>query len=170
LEGEYEYDLNLIKKDVDFPNAFMLAYAMEEGLQRFYLELEQKETDEKKRNVYRQLAGFEDLHKENLKQGFEKTKGTPFDVNAALIPQGVVEGGESNKLSPYAVIAQMTKVEDIYGLSLAIEAQSFDLYVRLAGKATLSESRKLFLEMADEEKAHMNYLSNELSRYLQRAE
>ncbi len=168
LEGGYDYDLNLINKDVDFPDAFTLAYAMEEGLQKFYLELEKNETDEKKRAVYQQLAGFEDLHKENLKNGFEATKGESFDVNSALNIHGdVIEGGDLNKKSPFAVASQMKNAQDIYSLSLAIEAQSFDLYVRLANKTDNPKSKAIFLEMAEEEKTHMNYVSNELSKHLQ---
>ena len=167
-EGEYDYDLNLIKKDVEFPDAFALAYAMEEGLQKFYLELEKSETDEKKRAVYKQLAGYEDLHKENLKKGFEVTQGGTFDVESALNVHGdVIEGGDLNKKSPFAIVSQMKNIQDIYSLSLAIEAQSFDLYVRLANKADKEDSKALFLEMADEEKTHMNYVTEELTKYLQ---
>lgn len=170
LEGEYEYDLNLISTEVEFPDAYTLAYAMEEGLQKFYLELEKREKDEKKKAVYRQLAGFEDLHKENLKNGFESTRGEAFDIKSALTANGdMMEGGELNRQSPYQVAAQMHDVKDIYGLSLAIEAQSFDLYVRLANKAENENSKALFLDMADEEKTHMNFVSSELAKHLQEA-
>lgn len=168
LEGEYDYDLNLINTEIEFPDAFTLAYAMEEGLQKFYQELERRETDAKKKAVYNQLAGFEDLHKENLKNGFESTRGESFDVNSALNAHGnVMEGGNLNKKSPYEVAVQMREVTDIYSLSLAIEAQSFDLYVRLANKAENENSKAIFLDMADEEKTHMNFVSRELSKHLQ---
>jgi len=168
LEGEYDYDLGLIKPDADFPDAFTLAYAMEEGLQRFYLELLAKETDEKKKAVYRQLADYEDLHKDNLKKGFESNLGKKFDVESVLTTYNdMMEGGNKNKKSPFEVGPRMKDVKDIYSLSLAIEAQSFDLYVRLANKAESKESKALFLNMADEEKTHMNFVSRELSRHLQ---
>lgn len=168
LEGEYEVDLDLINRDAEFPDAYTLAYAMEEGLQRFYQTLEEKETDQSKRAVYQRLAGFEDLHKENLKKGYEASMGKSFDATEALNLHGeLVEGGESNKLSPYEVARQMNDIRDIYSLSMAIEAQSFDLYVRLASKSENEESRALFLDMADEEKTHMNYISQELARHYQ---
>jgi len=168
LEGEYHYDLNLIRADVDFPNAFSLAYAMEEGLQQFYLELEKSETDESRKAVYKQLAGFEDLHKENLKKGFETAEGTEFNVQDALNSVGnVIEGGESHRMNPFEVSKHMKSAHDIYSLSLAIEAQSYDLYIRLAGKTENEKSKNLFLEMADEEKTHMKYISKELTRLLE---
>ncbi|MCG8337378.1 MAG: ferritin family protein, partial [Proteobacteria bacterium] len=120
------------------------------------------------RAVYKQLAGYEDLHKENLKKGFEVTQGGTFDVESALNVHGdVIEGGDLNKKSPFAIVSQMKNIQDIYSLSLAIEAQSFDLYVRLANKADKEDSKALFLEMADEEKTHMNYVTEELTKYLQ---
>jgi rhodanese-related sulfurtransferase len=108
LEGEYDYDLNLIRNDVEFPDAFTLAYAMEEGLQKFYLELEKNESDEKKREVYNQLAGYEDLHKENLKKGFETAKREAFDIESAINSHDdMIEGGNVNKKSPFTVASQM---------------------------------------------------------------
>ncbi len=165
LDGEYSYDLNLIRNDVQFGDAFSLAYAMEEGLQRFYNELEETEEREEFKATYRKLAGFEDLHKEQL---LSKSNDKPVpDVTELLATQdAVVEGGEVNRLSPFQVIRHTRKIEDIYSLALAIEAQSFDLYVRLADKAENEESRKLFLHLADEERTHMNYITDELSGYV----
>lgn len=168
LEGEYESDLSLIKKDVDFPDAFTLSYAMEEGLQQFYYALEAEETDEAFKQIYKRLAGFEDLHKAQLKKAFVNQTGQQFDVEGALAKQGdVIEGGEGNRKSPLEVISQMKDHTDIYGLALAIEAQSFDLYVRLANKTEDQESKKLLMTLADEEKSHMEYISQEMTKYLQ---
>lgn len=168
LEGAYEYDLNLINSDAEFTDAFGLAYAMEEGLQRFYVDLENVEDRPEFKNIYNKLAGFEDLHKEELLKG-NKDAGA-MDMDGLLAKQGdVVEGGESNRMSPFQVARKMNDIKDIFGLALAIEAQSFDLYVRLAEKAEEEKSRDLFLHMADEEKTHMNYISNELSKYIKQA-
>ncbi len=166
LEGRYEYDLSLIRSDVEFSNAFGLAYAMEEGLQQFYNELEKEEDRQEFKAVYQKLAGFEDQHKEQLLEG--NIDADTLDIAEILAKQGdIVEGGEANRFSPFQIVKIMKGIEDIYSLALAIEAQSFDLYVRLADKAEDEESRKLFLHMADEEKTHMNYITKELSAYMQ---
>lgn len=168
LEGEYASDLNLIKEDVDFPDAFTLSYAMEEGLQQFYYALEKEESQEEFKKVYRKLAGFEDLHKAKLEKAFKHQTGKPFDAETALAKQGpVTEGGEANRKSPLEIVAQIKDKRDIYGLALAIEAQSFDLYVRLANKANDEESKKLLMNLADEEKTHMAYITREFSKYVQ---
>jgi sulfur-carrier protein adenylyltransferase/sulfurtransferase len=165
LDGSYEYDLNLIRTDVEFNDAFSLSYAMEEGLQQFYHELEQSEERPEFKAVYQKLAGFEDLHKEQL---LKKSGTAAPDVSQMLSKQGqVVEGGEANRLSPFQVIKRTKNIKDIYSLALAIEAQSFDLYVRLADKAQNEESKDLFLHLADEEKTHMNFISGKLSEVIE---
>lgn len=167
LEGGYDMDLNLINKNIEFSNAFQMAFAMEEGLQQFYYDLEKNATENAHKEIYRQLAGYEDLHKEQLKKRFEGNSESDFNVNEVLAKEmNLVEGGASNEKNPFDIVAQMKDVKDIWGLSLAIEAQSFDLYVRLANKAEDQASKELFLEMADEEKQHMNYITRELSKHL----
>ena len=64
----------------------------------------------------------------------------------------LVEGGEINKYSPLNIIASLTEIMDVLGLSMAIEAQSQDLYFRMANQSEDSETKRLFLELADEEK------------------
>lgn len=170
LEGEYECDLNLIKPDMDFPDAFTLSYAMEEGLQRFYLALEEEEVNTEYKKVYRKLAGFEDLHKAQLLKTFSKETGEQFNVDEALAIQGdVIEGGEANRKSPLDVVRSMKDKRDIYGLALAIEAQSFDLYIRLAHNAENEASKTLLLKLADEEKIHMSFISREIAKYIKTA-
>lgn len=167
LEGEYACDLNLIKPDMEFPDAFTLSYAMEEGLQRFYLALEEEEANTEFKKVYRKLAGFEDLHKAQLLKTFNEETGQQFDVEATLAIQGdVIEGGEANRKSPLDIVRKMKDKRDIYGLAMAIEAQSFDLYVRLANKAENDASRNLLMKLADEEKIHMSFISREISKYM----
>ena len=166
LEGGYHYDLNLIRSDAEFNDVFELSYAMEEGLQQFYNKLEQEEDRPELKAVYKKLSGFEDLHKEELlKRNKEADK---VDIESVLTKQGnVVEGGESNRMSPFQVIEKSNSIQDIYALSLAIEAQSFDLYVRLAEKADDSTSKTILMHMADEEKTHMQFISGELAKVVQ---
>ncbi len=60
----------------------------------------------------------------------------------------------------------MKSIKDIYCLALSIEFQSFDLYVRLEEKAENDENRKSFLNLVDEEKTHLDYISHQLSNYI----
>ena len=165
--GPYEMNLELISANANFPDAFSLAYAMEEGLQRFYLALAQQEIREEHTSLFLKLASFEDLHKERLLEEFTRFKETNLSPNDYLMDHGdVIEGGGKNNPSPLNVVNTLTDILDVLGLSMGIEAQSLDLYTRLADRSTREEVKTLFLDLADEEKLHMTFLSEVIDKYL----
>ena len=166
--GPYETNLELIRADADFPDAFSLAYAMEEGLQRFYLALANQEYREDHMDLFLKLAGFEDLHKDRLLKEFTRFQDSNISPDIFLRGhQDVMEGGGKNAPSPVNVVETITDLLDILGLSMGIEAQSLDLYMRLAERSSLDEVKRLFLDLADEEKQHMAFLSEVIDKYQQ---
>lgn len=168
--GDVDIDLHLIVPEADYDSVWGLAYAMEEGLQRFYQKLEKAEINPDHNRVYRELAGFEDLHKQRLLDNYTKQTGT--EANPAMLTkpfQDALEGGEITRKSPHEILLQTKDVLDIFGICLAIEAQSMDLYTRLSRKAEYQEAKGLLEEMADEEKQHMQYVAEEMRKYLQAA-
>jgi len=78
----------------------------------------------------------------------------------------LVEAGDLARVSPLSIVAQMTELTDVFSLGMAIEAQSLDLYTRFAARVGPPASKKLFQELADEEKAHLNYIAKEMDRHL----
>ena len=60
-------------------------------------------------------------------------------------------------------------MEQLFSMSLAIEAQAFDFYSRLSSQATKATTKDLFLEMAQEEKGHLALLSKEMDNLLAEA-
>ncbi|MFH2132513.1 MAG: rhodanese-like domain-containing protein [bacterium] len=166
-QGPYELSLDLIDPGVDFPDAFSLSYAMEDGLQRFYLKLEEKETRESHKALFKKLAGFEDLHMKRLLDAYASLGSSGADPKQFLADnRKVIEGGDLVKSTPVSIISQLHDLLDIFGLSMAIEAQSLDLYTRMAGKSTDAAVKKLFLGLADEEKQHLTYITRELDTHI----
>ena len=165
--GSYDLNLDLIKPEAEFPDAWSMAYAMEEGLQLFYLALEKWENRAEYKKLCEKLAGFEKKHKERLMKGYSmdpQHKGNP----ALFLKEhrDLIEGGDLNRKSPMNILDSLQDIMDIFSLSMAIETQSLDLYVRLANNSTNPESKKLFMDLADEEKVHLSYLSKEMDSYL----
>ena len=167
VAGEYDLNLNLINPEAEFTDVWKIAYAMEEGLQRFYLALEAQETREEYKQLFKKLAGFEDLHKARLQKGYDIDESTTGDL-AAFIQENpdLVETGDLSQQSPLQIISRLTDLRDIFSLGMAIEAQSLDLYTRFSKHATQIESKKMFQDLADEEKTHLNFLANEMDKYL----
>ena len=165
--GDSQIDLHLIVPDTDYQDIWGLAYAMEEGLQLFYLKLEEKEPNAALKAVYHELAGFEDYHKNRLLESYAANTGAEADLETLTKPfRDAMEGGELNKHSPHEIISKAPGVLDIFGMSMAIEAQSYDLYTRLSRKSEQLEAKKLLEEMADEEKQHLSFITDEMRKYL----
>lgn len=163
--GAHELNLDLINPDVAFPDAFALAYAMEDGLQRFYLVLEQEETREDLKALYKRLAGFEDLHKERLLKEYQDMGSEGVSPDQYLNQnRDAIEGGELVKDTPVTIVSEMHNLIDILSLGMSIETQSLDLYARLAEKSTDSSVKNLFLDLADEEKQHLNFIALEMDK------
>lgn len=166
-DGAYQLSLDLINPDVEFPDAFALAYAMEDGLQRFYQVLEQEENREELKALYKRLAGFEDLHKERLLKKYQDmTSGGTSPDQYLSENRDAIEGGEIVKNTPITILSQMEDLIDILGLGMSIETQSLDLYARLADKSTNEIVKNLFLDLADEEKQHLNFITIEIDKHL----
>lgn len=169
VAGAYELNLDLVNPDADFPDVWKIAFAMEDGLQRFYTVLEAQETREEYKQLFQRLASFEDIHKDRLKKAYDLDASTTGDLEAFIRDNpDLVEAGDLTHVSPLTIVSQMTDLVDIFSLGMAIEAQSLDLYTKFANQATQPESKKLFQELADEEKIHLGYIAKEMDKYLAR--
>ncbi|OOZ38983.1 hypothetical protein BOW53_13350, partial [Solemya pervernicosa gill symbiont] len=165
--GDYDLNLNILPEGADFKDAWNLAYAMEDGLQRFYIELERREQRSHLQAVFHKLASFEDLHKERLLQAYASTDRGTFDpARIDTMANNYIEGCDSNNLSITDVVSKIESTIDIFSISLAIEAQALDLYARLSRMSKCPQSAKLFMEMAFEERGHMAYVSEEMEKQI----
>jgi rhodanese-related sulfurtransferase len=89
--GPEEMGLAFFSENGDFADGLAPAYAMEDGLQLFYLRLLQDSTDPEQQKLLKRLASFEDIHKKNLLDQYRQVHGE----NAAMpykLP-AIMEGG-----------------------------------------------------------------------------
>ncbi len=169
--GNYDLSLDLIDPNVEFPDAFALAFAMEEGLKQFYLILESNESREEFKSLYHKLAGLEDLHKDKLLREYDVFVSGQTNPQQYLEQnRDVIEGGDLVKDTPISIASQMNDPVDILGFAMAVEAQSLDLYTRLAETGENEGVKKLFRGLADEEKQHMTFIANEMDKALKQQE
>lgn len=155
--------LELFTGELDYGEAVVLAYAMEDGLQRFYGQLAAEAGAPEQQRLYTQLAHFEEKHKARLVEEYRQHHG------GAMIPDqesGIMEGGQRVAEFFGRVKALLHTPQDILELAMALETQALDLYSRMAQKSAAAATRDFFLTMADEEKQHLGYLARELDRLL----
>ncbi len=166
--GHYTLNLNLLNPEVEFPDAISMAYAMEEGLQQFYMMLARETKYEMYKKLYRKLAAFEVDHKRELSQIYSLTQGKEFVQKEFEEHQGqIMEGGGYADMTLIKTLATTESPYDVFSLAVAFETQALDFYVRLSAHAVRPEVKKFFLKMADAEKEHLSIVSKELDKYIE---
>ena len=140
-----------------------LAYAMEDGLQRFYQKLAEDKQDYEQRNLLLKLAGFEQKHQERLVELHARSEGAmPLESKFS----DVMEAGARISKTVEQVQSNLNSFEEILDFAMTLETQAMDLYTRMARKSDHAAKRDLFLKLADEENSHLAYLANEMDKIL----
>jgi len=145
-----------------YGNGAEMAYAMEAGLQSFYMLLAKKYVDKKAFELLTQMAKFEEGHMAKLAA---EAKKSGQDLKA-LDPSSVLEGGFSQEQLLSTFGNHLETAENVIQLAMMFEAQAFDLYSRLARQSTDDELGSFYHKMAGEEKKHLEKLSAELELIL----
>ncbi|MCG8338226.1 MAG: hypothetical protein MJE63_27285 [Proteobacteria bacterium] len=165
--GQFDLNIGIIRQDVEFPDAVSMAYAMEEGLRQFYLEIARETVDETYKKLYRKLASFEVEHKQALADSYSIASGKEL-IEKELQEKQVqlLEGGGYADETLIKTLANTDSPYEVFSLAIAFETQAFDFYLRLSQYATDPEAKKFFLEMADAEKEHLAFVTKEMDKYL----
>jgi len=169
--GHSELNLKLIKPDAEFPDALSLAYAMEEGLRLFYIELARETKEDVFKKLYRKMASLEVEHKQVLAKRYSISEGKELiQKERENHEDQLLEGGGYADITLIKTLANTNNAHDIFSLALAMETQALDFYIRLARQAIDEKSETFFLEMADEEKKHLVFISAQMDKYLSETE
>jgi rhodanese-related sulfurtransferase/rubrerythrin len=140
-----------------------LAWLLEEGSRKFYSSLSTTLTDEEAASMFRGLAVAEEHHKSSLFRlcqtcsGKESGPGFPDSVFPGGPVGDVMEGG--TRVGEALQWAEGREVRDILELSLSLETNAYDLYLKMLRTVKDSNSIRVFRTLADEEKAHLGRLT-----------
>ena len=164
--GPAEVGLALITGDETPEEIIILAYGMEEGLRAFYSEMASQGRDQEVGGLFGRLSGIEVKHKEKL---FELYKTFEEDVpdtetfEKRVIPK-VMEGGVTVEEFLEMNKPALQTVPDVINVSMTIEAQALDLYLRYSVNSEDEKTKKVLYGIAEEEKAHLRLLGNLLDK------
>lgn len=162
--GPEHQGFELLSPAAEFGDAITLAYAMEDGLQRFYLTLADNNQNAEATQLFTKLASFEDLHKTRLEEAHRQENPAAMPLaGPGHEPTGealTLEGGLDMGAAQYS--ANLKNLTDILDLAMMLETQALDLYGRLARRAIDPKVKELFLSLADEEKNHLRHLAGSL--------
>lgn len=151
-EGPPDGGMAYFEGAVDSSELIGLALALEEGSRRFYAELAATLSDEDAKGLFDDLAKAEEHHKASL------VRLLPDQEGAELPDTGdVMEGGM--KVSEALSWAKGKDIRSILELSISLEANAYDLYVRMGRHVEKEEAKKAFRVLEEEERRHLDRLA-----------
>ena len=155
--GPVELNLDLIRGDESPGELIVLAYGMEEALRRFYSRFGLRQPEGRLIDLFRLLAAAEEKHQELLKKAYHELAPSPggAELLTSATSSQVLEGGFQLDEFFRENEPRLNTEAEILELSLMLETQALDLYLRFAGKMEDRETKQVLFRLGDEEKAHL---------------
>ncbi|WP_316899707.1 rhodanese-like domain-containing protein [Pseudodesulfovibrio indicus] len=145
------------------------AYAMEDALQIFYVERADMAETMERIQLFMELAGFEDKHKDTLYELYTRVTDEPmsrdeFEETALRNRAEEVEGGVPIGEFLDQFPGAFDDDQGVLQLASMVEAQALDYYLRCVRRSKVEETRKVLQILAREEKAHLKLLGKHMDR------
>ena len=161
-EGPVELHLDMVRGDETPMEIIQLAYGMERSLGGFYRTSKTKTPDSDLASLLEILITAEDKHKQylfELYQSLETSRISLETFEADVLPK-VIEGGfDADEFMKQNEIF-LNDVPSLLDLSMMLETQALDLYLRFADKSENEKTKEVLYRIGDEEKAHLAALGN----------
>lgn len=158
--GPEDLGLRLFSGNESPEETLLTAYALEEGLREFYSSMAARVKTEGARRLFGQLSAIEVKHQDRIFNEYCRISATAptreefvKNVAAAGMEGGLTTDEYLRLYQPNVEVA-----EEVVALAMAIEAQALDLYQRAADRAASGEGRAVLLQIANEERAHLEQL------------
>lgn len=145
-----------------------LAWFLEDGSHKFYSEVAATLEDREAKDLFKGLAAAEEHHKASLVKLYKEFSGSTSDQGfprSVISPESegdVMEGGMP--VSDALKWAEGKKTTDIVELSLSLETNSYDLYLKMERQVKDRRSEQVFHLLSAEEKEHLERLSSFLEK------
>ncbi|MCJ7749451.1 MAG: ferritin family protein [Desulfobacterales bacterium] len=145
-----------------------LAWLLEDGSRKFYESLAKMMEDQETKGLFENLKRSEGNHKTTLWKMYEELSGKPPthefpDTVISAEPRGdVMEGGMS--VSEALKWSEGKELKDILELSISLESNSYDLYLKMERKTEGHDAKQVFKTLSEEEKNHLEQLTSLFNR------
>ncbi len=168
-EGDYGQGMYLLKSGQTDEELITIAWSLEDGSRLFYEKAADLTADNKARDLFFTLMEAEARHKENILAVYRMTTGVEIDAGfleeAAL--KGVMEGGSQVEEVLALLQEKDGSLQEILELSMVMEANALDLYVKMFREIKEKNAGKVFGSLIEEEKRHLSRLGNLLEEKMQ---
>ena len=160
--GPQELNLDMVRGDETPEEMLKLAFGMERALEIFYHQSLEQAEDKDLKDLLAKLEHVEEVHKEKVYERYAALVVNAPDMAAfeADMNPDLMEGGFKVKEFLDANQPWLKAPSQALELAMMLETQALDLYLRYSQKVTDPKGKKILLNIADEEKAHLKALGN----------
>lgn len=164
--GEYDHGLWTLKGVQRSVDVISLAMALEEGARIFYGRVRDILPDEEAKELFGALVKAEEEHKRKLAEAYKAmVTGSGEEIpGASETVKGYMEGPFSIDETLKWVSAPGRTYLEVLELSMQVESDSLDFYLKIAGKEEFTPVREILEELIREEKAHLRRLGAHLEK------
>ena len=151
-----------------------LAWLLEDGSRKFYSEIAKMLADREAVDLFQKLAVDEENHKESLFRIYQEISaleldpGFPGSLVATEPGETYMEGGVG--LRGALDWAKEKSVRDIFELSISLEVNSQDLYLKMERRVEGKKAKKVFEVLSENEKTHLERLNSFFEKSLREEE
>ncbi len=147
------------------PEEFIaLAWSLEDGSRQFYSELAGALKDKEAKDLFVDLTEAEERHQALLLKLHKEFSGGLSNSGSigSAIPAGTEGGLMEGGIRIHEALqwAHEKSLAEILDFSIALEANSYDLYVKMERQIEDQRSARVFHVLSDEEKQHLERLSS----------
>lgn len=166
--GEYDAGMFLLDERKTTEELISLACVLEDGTLRFYEKTQELLQDRDAKPVFESLITDEVKHKAMILEAYRKIKGIhitdEFLEKESLT--GFMEGGVSIEEILMWLKAPDRTLQDVLELSMQVETNSLDLYIKMLHEIEDENAQKVFGVLIAEEKVHLSRLGKLLDNKL----
>ncbi len=164
--GPQELNMDLVRGDESPAEMVRLSYSLENGLQRFYKNIQKRTKIETIENLFMKLAQIEENHKKRLSDlyGMIEPSGEDLESLGSDAGEGMMEGGFNIEAFTQQNESFLDSPHRVIDLAMMLETQALDLYLRFSQKTENKDTKAVLFKLADEEKAHLALLGDWLEK------
>lgn len=143
------------------PQDFLkVAYSLEQGLHRFYLDMADKARTRAVLELFEKLAAIEVKHQDAIFDAYTRMAdaGVSREQFDAMVETSAGEGGLTTDQYLELFDPDLSVEKEVISLAMSIEAQALDLYQRVGARMKNADSAAIVHGIAEEEKQHLERL------------
>lgn len=156
-DGPVELNMGMVRGDETPVEIIRLAYGMEHSLGELYEKAKSTVRDSEVAKLLDTLWRVENKHKAyliDLAKAIDPRRASAESLETEVAAK-TLEGGFDSAEFLKKNERFMQSAPDLLDLSIMVETQALDLYVRFAGKTEDEQAKRVLYKIADEEKGHL---------------